>query len=179
MNIILFRSQFSTATPEKLYSAFQKQATGDIDIAAVLGSFTTQSGYPVINVDVQANRRDVRITQRLFLLQNKDHNNNTKWEVPLSYATKFDNQNFQSTKNQFLLTSKSNALEINFLEQIDWIVFNVQQTGKFRTILFLIHTLLKMECTKQTNMNVKPNSITIKSKAMINLLVRLLSRELR
>lgn len=103
----------------------------EVDIAAVLGSYTTQSGYPVINVEVQENRRDVRITQRRFLLHNKDHSDESKWEVPLSYATSFENREFQSTKNTFLLQSKVPALDINLLEKIDWIVFNVQQTGEF------------------------------------------------
>lgn len=133
-----YRSAFGTATPQKLFSALQKEVTGqDIDIPAFLGSYTTQAGYPVINVDVQANRRDVRITQRRFLLRNKEHDDTSKWEVPLNYATTFENSNFQSTKNHFLLPSKSNALEINFLEKIDWIVFNVQQTGAFINIISL------------------------------------------
>lgn len=115
--------------PEKLFSAFQKQAP-NVDIAAVLGAYTTLPGYPVINIDVQSNRRDVHITQRRFLLRDKDHKDESKWDVPLSYATTIENQNFSSTKNQFLLPSKSKVLEINFLEKIDWIVFNVQQTGE-------------------------------------------------
>lgn len=137
-----FRSAFSTVTPEKLFSALQKQTPHmEVDIAAVLGSFTTQSGYPVINVEVQENRRDIRITQRRFLLRNKDHSDETKWEVPLTYATSFENQKFQSTKHTFLLQSKVTALDINLLEKIDWIVFNVQQTGEFTLLAETIHTL--------------------------------------
>lgn len=123
-------SALSTATPEKLFSALQKQASSlDIDIAALLTTYTTHAGYPVIDVEVQPNRRDIRITQRRFLLHDKDHNDNSKWTVPLSYATPFENSDFRNTKNQFLLRSTSPALEVNLLEKIDWIVFNVQQTG--------------------------------------------------
>lgn len=131
----------------------------EVDIGAVLGSYTTQSGYPVINVEVQENRRDVRITQRRFLLRNRDHSDETKWEVPLTYATSFENRNFQSTKNTFLLHSKAAALDINLLEKIDWIVFNVQQTGECTLLACTIRMLTCM----------KLNSITF----------RLLSGELR
>lgn len=115
-----------------MFSALQRQAIGiDVDIAALLGPYTEQSGYPVINIDVQANRRDIRITQRRFLLRNKDHTDERKWEVPLNFATAFENQDFKSTKHQFLLSSKAIAPEINLRKKIDWIVFNVQQTGEF------------------------------------------------
>lgn len=119
--------------PEKLYSALQRHANADIDVAAVMGSWATQSGYPVITVNVQDNRKDVHITQRRFLLRNENHTDETKWEVPLNYATSEENANFQNTQKLFMLPRKyGGALKLNLQYEIDWIIFNVQQTGELQ-----------------------------------------------
>lgn len=63
--------------------------------------------------------------------------------MPLSFATPFENVDFEKTKNQFLLSSQTNVLEVNLQHEIDWIVFNVQQTGKCSADF-----AIESECTK-------------------------------
>lgn len=118
--------------PEKLYSALQKQTGDNFNIATILDTWTTQSGYPVVTVDVQADRKTLHIHQKRFLLQNKNHNDDTQWEIPLNYATQADNSNFNSTHPLFILSRKSGSnsvLTVELKYEVEWIVFNVQQTG--------------------------------------------------
>lgn len=96
-----------------------------------MDTWTSQSGYPVVTVDVHANRTQLVISQKRFLLHNKNHTDNTRWNIPLNYATTVHNSNFNSTKTSFMLSQRAGAtITIDMKPEVDWIVFNVQQTGQ-------------------------------------------------
>lgn len=123
-------SAFKTSLPEKLYSSLQKQAGDNFNIAVLMDTWTTQSGYPVVTINVQEDRKHLHISQKRFLLLNKDHNDDSTWDVPLNYATQIDNADFNSTHSNFVLSQKSGSvLSVELKYEVEWIVFNVQQTG--------------------------------------------------
>lgn len=137
---LYFHSAFKTSTPEKLYSSLQRYAGDRLDIAAIMDTWTRQAGYPLITVQVHADRQNVSISQRRFLLKNKDHNDQTKWDIPLNTATSWDNANFERTSNQFIFSKRLNkSLEIELINKTDWIIFNVQQTGKHLSVSIELH----------------------------------------
>lgn len=130
-HLFFFPSAYKTSTPEKLYTAFQRQSSDRFDIAAIMDTWTSQAGYPLITVQVHADRQNVSISQRRFLLKNKDHSDETTWDVPINWATSWDNANFNRTSSQFILSKRLNKpLEVELLSKTDWIICNVQQTGK-------------------------------------------------
>lgn len=91
--------------------------------------WTTQSGYPVVTIEVSDDRRSLSISQKQFQLQHK--NNDNAWNIPLNYATSDENSNFSDTTYKMIL-SGNETINITFPNEIDWIVFNVQQTGYYR-----------------------------------------------
>lgn len=120
-----------TVTPEALYAAFQNEAGNDYNITDVMGGWISQAGYPILNVNIANDRKHIIVTQKRFIQNNPNHQDKTLWNVPLTYASSKENSNFTDTKPITLLSNYS--MEINLSEPVDWIIFNVQQTG--------IHTL--------------------------------------
>ena len=105
-----------------------------------MNTWTTQAGYPLVTVERQADKKTLIINQKRFILKNKNHNDATKWEIPLNYASPLNNNNFESTKHLFILNRNQNNIKVELQEETEWIVFNVQQTGKY--ILSLCHFYL-------------------------------------
>ena len=118
--------------PEDLYAAFQNEVQpSELNVSEFLTPWVIQPGYPVVNVNVQTDRRTIELTQRKFLLNNAKHNDKTLWNIPISYASDKHNKNFNETKSTVHLTGEK--LEIKLNDEIEWIVFNVQQTSKCYT----------------------------------------------
>lgn len=122
-------SAFRTSTPEKLYYALRRFADDKIDVGAMMDTWTRQAGYPLVTVQVHADRRNVSISQSRFFLKNRGTNHTNKWDIPLNWATSWDNANFNRTDRQFILSKSDNSLEVELISKTDWIIFNVQQTG--------------------------------------------------
>lgn len=123
-------SAFKTSVPEKLYSALQDELNDDTDIGRLMNTWVTQVGYPVIEINVQSNRQDIYITQKRFLLNDANHSDKSTWEIPLNYATSLENEGFSQTTTKFLLSTSDKLINDTFDKPIDWIIFNVQQTGE-------------------------------------------------
>lgn len=128
-------SALQTGVPEKLLAAFQKEIGNDFNVTDVLNGWIVQPGYPVLHVNVTSDRQHIVLTQKRFLQTNPNHQDNTQWNVPITYASNRNNTDFIDTKPVNILSH--NCLNINLKEPIDWIIFNVQQTGNS---LFFLHT---------------------------------------
>lgn len=115
--------------PEKLYAAFQNEVhENGLNVTEFLSGWVTQPGYPVLKVNVTNERKTVVISQRKFLRNNADHQDNTLWNIPITYSTDKQNENFTETKATVHLSNESLVIELG--DAIEWIIFNVQQTGK-------------------------------------------------
>lgn len=123
-------SALSTSLPEKLYEAFQSSLPEEstLNVTEFLSGWVTQPGYPVITVNVFADRRTIVITQKKFLRNNPHHEDKTLWNIPITYATDKVNENFTETNATVHLTSEQTRIKLNDVGE--WIVFNVQQTGE-------------------------------------------------
>lgn len=118
----------STAVPETLYAAFRSVVQDNVNVDDFMSSWVAQSGYPLLSVNVTRDRKKVIISQRKFLRNNPDHQDKTLWNIPITYASNKENTNFSITKTTQFLSKQSQEIELE--EAIDWIVFNVQQTGR-------------------------------------------------
>ncbi len=122
-------SLFGLSTPEKLYSAVQRYAGDTISIATFLSTWTTQAGYPVVVVERHSDRKNLLISQRRFLLRDRTHNDSTKWELHLNYALS-TSRNFENTRSSFVMSRIQESISLQLQEEVDWAIFNVQQTGR-------------------------------------------------
>lgn len=95
-----------------------------------MDSWIEQKGYPIVMVNVTNNRTNAEVTQRRFFLKNADLDDKTKYEVPITYAHAGDNSNFNNTKPRLILSAKADSVVLEFSDPIEWIVFNVKQTGE-------------------------------------------------
>lgn len=107
--------------------ALQRQS-GEVNIASVMGPWTTQSGYPVVFVQ-RNGPNNLTITQERFFLKERTGNDVQLWEIPLSYASSQQRNLFESTAAQLYLRTKSQTVTVAELDA--WVVFNVQQTGEW------------------------------------------------
>ena len=128
-NLFTFYSKYSTGTPEALFDAFQKEVDSDksitLNVKEIMNSWTTQSGFPVLNVNFNGNK--VNYTQERFYLR-RSKNEEATWAIPLNWATK-SSPNFTDTRKIQLLNTKSGEITIENADK-DWVIFNLQQTGK-------------------------------------------------
>lgn len=120
------------STPEKLNSAFQRYAGDTISIATFMSTWTTQAGYPLVVVERKSDGKNLLISQRRFLLRDRTHNDSTKWELHLNYALS-TNRNFENTRASFVMSRAQESIQLQLQEEVDWAIFNVQQTGKQET----------------------------------------------
>lgn len=127
----IFFSQLKTATPDKLFNALQLFTKHNL--TEMLEPWTTQPGYPLITVNVDENRRKMKISQRRFFFNKTNHNDDLTWNVPLNYATANENSDFSNTTFSFIFKRHQiDGLDLEMNDTIDWIVFNVQEIGFYR-----------------------------------------------
>lgn len=134
--------------PENLYASLQNEMDNTLDIGKIMNTWVIKPGYPVINVNVDRNRKEVVVTQKRFLLAEPEHNDKKLWEVPLTYATAFENSDFKNTKPNTILTLEKQSIALK--TEIDWIVFNVQQTGSYEWNNFFLFTF----CLDNSNLTI-------------------------
>lgn len=97
-------------------------------------TWTTQPGYPVVTVE-RTGSLTYTISQRRFLLKNKDHTDATMWEIPLNYASPSQLESFATTTSRESLTKTQRTKQITVETDTEWKIFNVQQTGNFTNVL--------------------------------------------
>ncbi|KAJ6645268.1 Membrane alanyl aminopeptidase, partial [Pseudolycoriella hygida] len=123
---------YQTTTPQKLYDALQPNVVASVlEVAEFLNTWTTQSGYPVVTVTRGQDKKSLTISQKRFLLKNPNHTDQTRWEIKLNYATS-QQKNFQATQSTLSLSRNQTSLNLTLSSEVDWVIFNIQQTGYYR-----------------------------------------------
>ncbi|XP_012288914.1 putative aminopeptidase-2 isoform X2 [Orussus abietinus] len=124
--------KYDVAKPEDLYKAFQDQVNAakyplPTTVNKFLDSWTTQSGFPVLNVTISDGVAS--LSQERFLLRGKASSKNTWW-VPVTWASK-NNPSFNNTTPQFWLNTLTGSVNISAGGD-EWVIFNVQESGYYR-----------------------------------------------
>ncbi|XP_017892658.2 putative aminopeptidase-2 [Ceratina calcarata] len=120
--------EYDAATPEDLFNALQKVADAGLkdSIHAIMNSWTTQAGYPV--VDVTRHQPNLTLQQRRFFLRSDQMSSKELWYIPITW-TKLEDANFNEIKVQYWLKDS----EVNLtLPSNDVYLLNLQQTGYYR-----------------------------------------------
>ncbi|XP_072514582.1 endoplasmic reticulum aminopeptidase 1 [Salminus brasiliensis] len=95
----------------------------DLNVKAVMDTWTLQEGFPMITVAVKG--REVQLKQERFL-KGADPANNSSflWQVPLTYIT-----SSSSSVQRFLLKNRQDVLYLP--AEVEWIKFNVDMRGYY------------------------------------------------
>lgn len=95
-----------------------------------MNSWVVNPGYPVLYVSVTSVEEvtSITLTQKRFLRNNPDHDDETLWTIPITYASNTENEDFSNTQTGKYLAEQKDVLRVK--GPIEWIVFNVQQTGE-------------------------------------------------
>jgi len=94
-----------------------------INLSKMMSKWTTASQYPVVNVIRDSRSGNIIIS----------HKGNSWW-IPITYTTQTD-LNFNDTEPYHWLTPHTEEINIPNIKQFDWIILNLQQTGKYKLII--------------------------------------------
>ncbi|XP_059049749.1 aminopeptidase N-like [Achroia grisella] len=126
------------AVPQDLFTALQEVVnesnyTIPFSITEILTRWTTQGGFPVMNVRRSAPlANSLTLDQERFLLD-RSQQSNDRWHVPINWVLS-DDPDFSDTAPQswYPATSSSLSIDIPGLSQVNWYIINKQQTGYYR-----------------------------------------------
>ncbi|XP_046899629.1 puromycin-sensitive aminopeptidase isoform X5 [Hypomesus transpacificus] len=119
MNAYLLKFQHKNASTEDLWYCLE-QASGK-PIAAVMGSWTKQMGFPIIEVDQeqQGNDRILKISQKKFCASGPYNGEDCpSWMVPISICTSEDPS---CTKLEVLLEIPETTITIHNIQPDQWV----------------------------------------------------------
>lgn len=124
----LQKRQSKTAVTADWLTEIEREHEG---ITKMIFPYIYQAGYPVITVSRDGNL--LNLTQTRFLIEEKDHNDTTRWTIPISIATKKEDFN-DVTANLILFKAyDKQPFRINITHLItNYYIFNVQQVGFYR-----------------------------------------------
>ncbi|XP_076842765.1 endoplasmic reticulum aminopeptidase 1 [Brachyhypopomus gauderio] len=95
----------------------------DLNVKAIMDTWTLQEGFPMISVEVKG--REVRLKQERYLKgSDSSKNSSFLWQVPLTYIT-----SSSSSVQRFLLKTRNDVLYLP--TEVEWIKFNVDMRGYY------------------------------------------------
>ncbi|XP_014296929.2 putative aminopeptidase-2 [Microplitis demolitor] len=133
INDYLNMRNYSNAIPDHLVTAFQKQTDKlnmKLNVKTIMDSWTTQAGFPVLNVKID--KEIVAFSQERFLLQKPNGVSvNQLWWIPITWTSSLT-PDFSTTTPKYWLNKTVDFIKINDTSNSEWIIFNVQQAGYYR-----------------------------------------------
>ncbi|KAL6254852.1 hypothetical protein P5V15_014191 [Pogonomyrmex californicus] len=120
--------------PDTLWNAIKSQLetqrSSNIPVKAIMDTWTTQSGYPVVTVNINDDGV-VNLSQERFFLRNLNNTStNVTWYVPLTFATR-SNPDFSNTVPKYWMNTKKITAEFKINPE-EWAIFNLQSSGFYR-----------------------------------------------
>ncbi|KAL2091899.1 hypothetical protein ACEWY4_011697 [Coilia grayii] len=118
-----FKGYASCSRPGTTTGASKWYAEDELDVKAVMETWTLQEGFPLVTAEVKGH--EVKLSQERFLKSDKpSHTSEFLWQVPLTYIT-----SDSSTLHRFLLTTRTDLLYLP--AEVEWIKFNVDMSGYY------------------------------------------------
>ncbi|RLU27559.1 hypothetical protein DMN91_001363 [Ooceraea biroi] len=126
--------QFSSASSDDLWNALQA-ALDESDVPhneyrlkEVMDTWITQRHFPMIRVTRNYKTGETILTQEHFPLDDDKQIDDNKWWIPVTFTTQ-TNPDFTSTVPTHWLSPDQN-ITIDGIDPADWIIVNLQATGK-------------------------------------------------
>ncbi|XP_046897417.1 endoplasmic reticulum aminopeptidase 1-like [Hypomesus transpacificus] len=125
---------YNNAQPDDLWTAMSETAQQNhmfTDVKALMDTWITQRGYPVVSVSIQGTH--IHLRQDLFTIL-PQNDTDSLWQIPFTFYT-----SSSSTVTIHLMTSKEEIIDLP--EEVTWIKANVNSSGFYR-VFYDSHTLL-------------------------------------
>lgn len=130
MNLYLTRHQYKNTQTEDLWAALSE--TSSKPVAEVMSTWIKQMGFPVISVSSQqqGTKRILTLSQSKFTADGVDPTEEYFWMVPITVSTA---KNPTEIAVNTMLDKKSMTVEIEGVDESDWIKVNPGTIGYYRT----------------------------------------------
>lgn len=122
---------YTNAETADLFKILEESSPDNLNVTAIMNTWTRQKGFPVVNVKKSDNT--YVLTQKRFLTDSdanfdaSESEYGYKWTIPITYITD------KISKPILIWFDKdSKDLVIKFEEPIDWIKFNANEVGYYR-----------------------------------------------
>ncbi|XP_053969911.1 aminopeptidase Ey-like isoform X2 [Anastrepha ludens] len=144
LHYYLKKHAYANAEQDDLWSALTEAAhkyrtlPKSFDIKTIMDSWTLQTGYPIITVTRDYERKIAKVTQMRYLLDTVVSRNAERncWWVPLSHTSQNENNFADTTPKNWLQCSEMSEPVTKTLRdmpsQDEWILFNVQMSGLYK-----------------------------------------------
>lgn len=110
----------------------------DIDIPTVMFSWTSQAGFPVIevtrNYDSDSGASTVRLSQERYFSDPANSRNNITFWIPINYATTANPSSDVTTPDLWFPPTRDMDFTIPELTSQDWLLLNKQASGYYRVL---------------------------------------------
>lgn len=100
-----------------------------VTVKALMNSWSTQSGYPLITVNRNYSASSAIVNQTK-MTEDTNVTSDTLWYVPIAYITKNDS----NVKNMWLENNRQTLLDLNGTTNDSWILLNIDESGKLRKL---------------------------------------------
>uniref|UniRef100_A0A1B6D6B8 Aminopeptidase n=1 Tax=Clastoptera arizonana TaxID=38151 RepID=A0A1B6D6B8_9HEMI len=129
--------KYSNAEQDDLWKSLTDKAhesgalPKDMSVKEIMDTWTVQTGYPVVTVTRDYNKKTVTLTQNRYLAV-KNESIQGCWWVPITY-TREREANFNETMPKQWLNCKEREVQMTVHADSDeWVIFNIQSAGLYR-----------------------------------------------
>ncbi|XP_063707019.1 membrane alanyl aminopeptidase-like [Culicoides brevitarsis] len=123
--------EYKTVQPQNLFDAFNSEAP-TAKVQETFEAWTNQSGYPYLTVTSFENNT-VKVSQKRFMLNNKDHSDKTRWSIPITYANREEHFSETATRLTYPNTQTTDfSIKLPENGTLGFYLLNVQQVGFYR-----------------------------------------------
>lgn len=135
----LEKNKYGNAEQDDLWAALSAVAhkTKALDhnttVKDIMDSWTLQTGYPIINVKRDYDKKSATIVQKRFImdLENPKDELNPCWWIPLTFARNKDE--FNNTVPKYWMSCPHNEKTINDIaDDSTWVIFNNEMAGIYK-----------------------------------------------
>lgn len=110
----------------------------EIDVPTVMFSWTSQAGFPLIevnrNYDSEIEASTVTLSQERYFSDTSNSPNNITFWIPINYATSLDPGFDDTTPDLWYPPTRDISFTIPSLTASDWLLLNKQGSGYFRIL---------------------------------------------
>ncbi|CAL7934097.1 unnamed protein product [Xylocopa violacea] len=127
----LKKFMYHNAVTADLFKIIQESSLNQLNVTAIMDTWTRQKGFPVVNVKKSENK--YTLTQKRFLadpdaqFDSSESEYGYKWTIPVTYIT-----NRMSKPTLVWFDKDAKDLTIELEEAVDWIKFNADEVGYYR-----------------------------------------------
>uniref|UniRef100_A0A182QV74 Aminopeptidase n=1 Tax=Anopheles farauti TaxID=69004 RepID=A0A182QV74_9DIPT len=155
LKVYLLDRQLDGAVADDLYAGLQAAIDGTdvlpagVTVKQLMDSWTTEPGYPVLNVRRNYDDGSVILSQERFYADKRTPTEHV-WYIPYSFATG-SKPSFDDLAHFRWLATKAERVETGVAAD-DWIIFNKQQTGYYR-VNYDAHNWAKIAAALRTDVS--------------------------